>query len=655
MNKNRMKLCAALLVAAQIPTTVFATDWCVNGSTSIKKSDERYNINPWNTAEITAGAADGKIKMVTEDGIVEVNTTPLYSLSEAYTDRVTEKDGIWGVERNVTVTEFDGSEDWELYKQPGYINDSTVIFTCTAPDEYRIQNGISTHFDVVSDKTQKNSIYDGISFGRENGTILMRFMNVRGISDVDSLKKYLKGQHESGNGVKLIYPAAESEFVPFDDDVQEKLDKSEVRGIAGGRLLKIEPYEELSDNGKLTAEALGFLKGISEIMVENADDGLMYYMEGIYVDDDSVTVEIIDSDDNIYSGSIDFKDTDFLKQTITEIIVKGHNDTVIRLGMDLSKTKIPYDTVNGFNIRLADSCIKESEIILPRYMPIAGGDISIYPENAVMYGNDRAEAEDITEDEIEISFGDKTKTIELKEIGKTDDNKDDLTVLFLGDSLINENYYTEAVKKLNPHITFLGTRGNADAPHEGRGGWSAYDYCNETSKYGFTNPFLFDGEFDFERYMQTNNYKNVDTVVLNLGINDLNLTGHNSHEEILGYFDTIINSIHEYDENIDILINTPIMPYAEEKNTAYKNDRLEFIKSLYGHFGDMEEDGIIIVPTYLAVDPHNGYKLAEPIIDEFNQDYGLVVNDATHPNKKGYKQMAEITCLYMEYGRNVIG
>ena len=65
--------------------------------------------------------------------------------------------------------------------------------------------------------------------------------------------------------------------------------------------------------------------------VENADDGLMYYMEGIYVDDDSVTVEIIDSDDNIYSGSIDFKDTDFLKQTITEIIVKGHNLSLIHI------------------------------------------------------------------------------------------------------------------------------------------------------------------------------------------------------------------------------------------------------------------------------------------------------------------------------------
>ena len=49
-------------------------------------------------------------------------------------------------------------------------------------------------------------------------------------------------------------------------------------------------------------------------------------------------------------------------------------------------------------------------------MPIAGGDISIYPGNAVMYGNDRAEAEDITEDEMEISFGDKTNTIDRKEI-----------------------------------------------------------------------------------------------------------------------------------------------------------------------------------------------------------------------------------------------
>ena len=121
---------------------------------------------------------------------------------------------------NVAVTEFDGSED-----RPGYLNDSTVVFTCTTATN-RIQNGISTHFDVVSNK--EKTVYTTTLLSAGNSTILMRFMNVRGISDVDSLKKYLKGQHESGNGVKLIYPAAESEFVPFDDDVQEKLDKSEV-------------------------------------------------------------------------------------------------------------------------------------------------------------------------------------------------------------------------------------------------------------------------------------------------------------------------------------------------------------------------------------------------------------------------------------------
>ena len=171
-----------------------------------------------------------------------------------------------------------------------------------------------------------------------------------------------------------------------------------------------------------------------------------------------------------------FLSADF-SQTLTAVSYThlGHNDTVIRLGMDLSKTKIPYDTVNGFNIRLADSCIKESEIILPRYMPIAGGDISIYPGNAVMYGNDRAEAEDITEDEMEISFGDKTKTIELKEIGKTDDNKDDLTVLFLGDSPVSYTHLD--VYKRQPLGDVRGFIDNKGLNCKCVGCWKVY--CNE--------------------------------------------------------------------------------------------------------------------------------------------------------------------------------
>ena len=103
------------------------------------------------------------------------------------------------------------------------------------------------------------------------------------------------------------------------------------------------------------------------------------------------------------------------------------------------------------------------------------------------------------------------------------------TVLFLGDSLINENAYTNCVLELfkndDMNIKLIGTRGTEQNKHEGRGGWSAYDYCNETTKYGFTNPFLNNGKFDFSYYMKNNGYDNIDYVVVSIGLqmNDKNI------------------------------------------------------------------------------------------------------------------------------------
>ncbi len=659
INKKGLKFCAVFLAAAQIPMTALAADWRVDGGMEVKKADSSYNVNPWNVAEISAGAQDGKINMVTVDGIVEVSLdTPLYSLSDGYTDRIVQKDGIWGVERNVAVAVFDGSEDWELYSQPGYQNSNTVIFTCTAPAEYRIQNGVSTHFDVVLDKEQKNRIYDGISFGREEGTVLMRFMKVRGISDTDSLKNYLKGQYDSGRPVKLLYPAAETVFVPFDEAEREKLAESEVLGISSGGLLSVSQNEPASLPGNvfeadtsLNAELDSFLAGISKADVHNSVEGTEYYLEGVYTDSLGLTIKAEDSDGGVYTGTVNFNDTDFLRSQITDITLKGAGDTEIRLSINLSKVKVPYKSITGFKLKLSDSCVKNSELVLPEYMVLEEGT-DIYPENGLIYGGDTADSVKITEKTdsfIKISDGCEEKEIRLEESG----NSEKTTVLFIGDSLINENYYTLAVGELDSDITFLGTRGSEGAAHEGRGGWSARDYCVETSKYGFSNPFLFDGEFNFKHYMDANKYEGVDTVVLNLGINDLNMTGHNSHEEILGYFSDIIDSIHGYDSEINILINTPIMPYKSEDTEARKNDRLEFIKSLYSRFGGMEEQGVIIVPVYLAVDTENRYKFTEPVIDEFNQDYGLVVTDATHPSIAGYGQMAGMTYSYIKYAGEI--
>ena len=141
--------------------------------------------------------------------------------------------------------------------------------------------------------------------------------------------------------------------------------------------------------------------------------------------------------------------------------------------------------------------------------------------------------------------------------------------------------------------------------------------------------------------MEVNNYGNLDYVVINLGINDTNLVGHNSNEEILNNFDKIVKSIHEFDTDIKIIINTPEMPFLHDSNADAKNRRLELTKCLFEQFDNI--DNIIVAPTYLYINGFEDFKFTEPIINDENQDYSMVVKDATHMNIYGYKNLASGT------------
>lgn len=670
-NKKALRFWAILLTAMQLPVGAYAADadWHMESSGEIKRANESVNTNPWNVASIAGGGESGTAEIVTVYGGVKVKLdAPLYKLSEGYSDRIVEKDGLWGVERNVTVIAFDGSENWEIYKQPGYQNSNTIIFTCTAPEDYRIQNGVSTHFDVVLDSAQKNRIYDGISFGRQRDTILMRFMKVRGIDSVDGLKSYLKGQYDAGRAVKLLYPAVESTFTPFDEDTQKQLKGSEVLGFRDSGPLRFgqdeiklaEIFEkETSENYEMDH----FLCGIDDVRIFNSDENKKYFIEGVYPGKEGVTVKAADTAGGSFSGTLRYNEQDFLASRLTELVLGGDGGTEIRLRLNLSKVKVPSEAVNGFGYEdtaLTADCIKAEHLVLPDYMPMTDNrKTPFYTENSLIYDNETKPETVGKIDEnrayLTVKADDMEKSMEI--ITPTE-KRERLNILFLGDSLINQNYYTAEVKKLfeddSIKLSFIGTLGTDGARHEGRGGWSAYDYCRMESKYGYSNPFLNEGKFDFEHYMDKNNYDKADIVVLNLGINDLNLLEHNGHEEILGYFSEITESIHEYDPSAMILINLPILPYNSVENEAYRYDRLELAESLYKEFGNREADGVILVPLYLSVDPEMSYKLCDPVIDEFNQDYGLIVTDATHPSIRGYTQMAEMTYNYIKFAAAIV-
>ncbi len=665
-NRKILKFGALLMAVSMLPISAYTADanWYMEGTGEITKANESVNTNPWNQASIAAGGANGYVELVTVWGGVIANLdAPLYKLSDDYSDKIIEKDGVWGVERNVTAVVFDGSEDWEIYKQAGYQNSNTIIFTCTATEDYAIQNGINTHFDVVLDSEQKNRVYDGISFGREQGTILMRFMKVRGVNSVESLKSYLKGQYDAGNPVTLLYPAVETTFVPFDDEVQEKLKNTEVMGYRDSGSLRfgqdnIELSTEIFINENTGNDDLDrFLCGVSDIRILHANEDEKYFIEGIYPAEDGVTVKAESLSGAVYSGTLYYNEQDFLTSQLTELALKGDDDTEIRLRINLYEVKVPSSTVSGFTYDetgMTEDCVKSAALVLPEYICIAENmKTPFYAENSLIYDNSTEVAAAGSVDEngayLTVTAGELEETVEIITPAE---NRERINIMFLGDSLINQDYYTEAVAELfeddSIKLSFIGTRGSGEEKHEGRGGWSAYDYCNSSSKYGYFNPFLNDGEFDFEYYMDTNGFDGVDIVVLNLGINDLNLLEHNGHDEIMGYFSEIIDSIHDYDENIKVLVNIPTLTYNSEENEAYRYDRLAFAESLYDSLGGKEDEGIILVPLYLSVDPTMSYKYTEPVIDEFNQDYGMLVTDATHPSIAGYRQMAEMTYSYIK-------
>lgn len=179
------------------------------------------------------------------------------------------------------------------------------------------------------------------------------------------------------------------------------------------------------------------------------------------------------------------------------------------------------------------------------------------------------------------------------------------TALVIGDSTVNAGVMTQAVMDLFANdgatLNLLGTRGTAPNLHEGRGGWAAYHYTHSAGDGTYTNPFLHGGVFDFGKYMETQGFADLQAVVIQLGINDVFSWKDTTYkgEQVLGYLDTMVDSILAYDSNIKIVFNLPTTPNSngESFTGTYGTDQLfwvynrniiRFARDLRDHFGGNE-------------------------------------------------------------------
>lgn len=220
-------------------------------------------------------------------------------------------------------------------------------------------------------------------------------------------------------------------------------------------------------------------------------------------------------------------------------------------------------------------------------------------------------------------------------------------ILIIGDSLTQAGVYQTELNRLlesnNFTAEFLGTRGTAPLYNEGRGGWSLKEYCENESYNGITNPFYNNG-FDFSYYMTNQSYDSVDYVFINMGTNDM----RNENVDTFDYYDEVISSIKEYDENITIFVGiAPPLSSIDIMEMGFypRNKKLQLAEHILSTYQNKENQGYFIVPFYLNFDAKTQFAKTRITSNRYEDGYCDLINDNTHPTNSGYYRMAD-TMLY---------
>ena len=192
------------------------------------------------------------------------------------------------------------------------------------------------------------------------------------------------------------------------------------------------------------------------------------------------------------------------------------------------------------------------------------------------------------------------------------------------------------------NIKLLGTKGNGTNKHEGRAGWSSYDYVATSSFNGSTNPFLNNGVFDFNYYITQNSIDTPDWVFLQVGINDgwRNMNGTTIVENL----QTMINSIKAYNSNIKIGISLQCPPYLGKygNNNLYEHlRRNKDNESVINAFKEQEDNNIYIVPINSNLDAVFNFPMGTTVINSRNSTTIQNCTDDTHPSNSGYYQISD--------------
>lgn len=129
-------------------------------------------------------------------------------------DRIIEKDGVWGVEKNVNNGFIPSNASWLLQRNNGVVN-RFVCLTSNMPftDFIRATNNVITNKFIATANLSDYTI--GCMFGNNDGFIV--HANIQDIPTLVDFKNFI------GDGVYVKYPTTNPQFIPLPHDQQVKL------------------------------------------------------------------------------------------------------------------------------------------------------------------------------------------------------------------------------------------------------------------------------------------------------------------------------------------------------------------------------------------------------------------------------------------------
>ncbi len=228
-------------------------------------------------------------------------------------------------------------------------------------------------------------------------------------------------------------------------------------------------------------------------------------------------------------------------------------------------------------------------------------------------------------------------------------------VLFLGDSTTaSGEYIADLQERMSADVMSVqpvGTLPPAKRIHEGRSGWRIATYHSqpkfEIAGASAANPFLFDDQFDFGRYLTEHDVPKPDAFVVALGTNDVYAIDHDDVlaariDQMLVQLDDIIASVLAAEPDMAVAIGLTIVPcstesgfvasYGVARRARVKRNIVQWAQAAIDHY--RSRPGIDLIALNARIDPMLGYPTAPGPAGKVRH------TNALHPSDVGYGQMA---------------